>query len=163
VIVVRGRASATSQIVSFRIRNQHVVDQRQPVPVGFEPPPVTDLRRSGQLIKTAGLNRVDQTVERALEVLRAASSWQRSVRSPSDASPSCMHLLYSNTYSIASRFLKRMKVDTGPDRSTHSPDKASPSHLPDLLGDYCEARLLLEDPEIVRGDRVTHLHYRVRK
>jgi dihydrofolate reductase len=31
------------------------------------------------------------------------------------------------------------------------------------FGDYGEALLLLEDPEIVQGDRVTHLDYRVRK
>ncbi len=31
------------------------------------------------------------------------------------------------------------------------------------FGAYGEALWLLEDPEIVQGDRVTHLHYRVRK
>jgi dihydrofolate reductase len=31
------------------------------------------------------------------------------------------------------------------------------------FGNYDESRLLLEDPDVVQGDRVTHLHYRVRK
>jgi dihydrofolate reductase len=31
------------------------------------------------------------------------------------------------------------------------------------FGDYSESPLLLDDPEIVRGDRVTHLSYQVRK
>jgi dihydrofolate reductase len=31
------------------------------------------------------------------------------------------------------------------------------------FGDYDEFALLFEDPEIVQGDRVTHLYYRVRK
>jgi dihydrofolate reductase len=31
------------------------------------------------------------------------------------------------------------------------------------FGDYGEPPLLLDDPEIVQGDRVTHLHYRLRK
>jgi 1-acyl-sn-glycerol-3-phosphate acyltransferase len=32
-----------------------------------------------------------------------------------------------------------------------------------FFGDYDQSALLLDDPEIVPGDRVTHLHYRVRK
>jgi dihydrofolate reductase len=31
------------------------------------------------------------------------------------------------------------------------------------FGDYAGAPLLLDDPEIVQGDRVTHLRYRVRQ
>ena len=31
------------------------------------------------------------------------------------------------------------------------------------FGNYDASTLLLEDPEIVQGDRVTHLHYRIRK
>ena len=31
-----------------------------------------------------------------------------------------------------------------------------------FFGDYAGAQVLLDDPEIVAGDRVTHLHYRVR-
>ena len=31
------------------------------------------------------------------------------------------------------------------------------------FGNYDESTLLLEDPEIVQGGRVTHLHYRIRK
>ena len=62
-----GEAILTSQIMSFRIRNQTVVDQRQPVPERFEPPPKADLPRSAELIKTAGFNRVDQTIERSVE------------------------------------------------------------------------------------------------
>jgi dihydrofolate reductase len=31
------------------------------------------------------------------------------------------------------------------------------------FGDYADALLLLEEPGIVQGNRVTHLHYRVRK
>jgi dihydrofolate reductase len=31
------------------------------------------------------------------------------------------------------------------------------------FGNYDESTLLLEDPEIVQGDRVTHLHYRIRR
>ena len=31
------------------------------------------------------------------------------------------------------------------------------------FGDYAGSPLLLENPEIVQGDRVTHLHYRVRR
>lgn len=31
------------------------------------------------------------------------------------------------------------------------------------FGNYSESPLLLENPEIVQVDRVTHLHYRVRK
>jgi hypothetical protein len=31
------------------------------------------------------------------------------------------------------------------------------------FGNYTDSPLLLEDPEMVQGDRVTHLHYRVRK
>jgi len=31
------------------------------------------------------------------------------------------------------------------------------------FGDYAESPLPLDDPEIVQGDRVTHLQYRVRK
>jgi dihydrofolate reductase len=31
------------------------------------------------------------------------------------------------------------------------------------FGNYDESTVLLEDPEIVQGDRVTHLHYRIRK
>jgi dihydrofolate reductase len=31
-----------------------------------------------------------------------------------------------------------------------------------FFGDYRGSPLLLEDPDIVQGDRVTHLHYRVR-
>lgn len=31
------------------------------------------------------------------------------------------------------------------------------------FGNYDESTMLLEDPEIVQGDRVTHLHYRIRK
>jgi hypothetical protein len=31
------------------------------------------------------------------------------------------------------------------------------------FGDYDSSPLLLDDPEIVQGDRVTHLRYRVRK
>ena len=31
------------------------------------------------------------------------------------------------------------------------------------FGNYDESTLLLEDPEIVQGDRVTHLQYRIRK
>ena len=31
------------------------------------------------------------------------------------------------------------------------------------FGNYDESTLLLEDPEIVQGERVTHLHYRIRK
>jgi dihydrofolate reductase len=31
------------------------------------------------------------------------------------------------------------------------------------FGNYDESTLLLEDPEIVQGDRVTHLHYRIQK
>ena len=32
-----------------------------------------------------------------------------------------------------------------------------------FFGDYSGSPLLLEDPDIVQGDRVTHLHFRVRK
>ncbi|HEX6757711.1 MAG TPA: dihydrofolate reductase family protein [Propionibacteriaceae bacterium] len=32
-----------------------------------------------------------------------------------------------------------------------------------FFGDYCQSPLLLDDPEIVQGDRVTHLRYQVRK
>ncbi len=32
-----------------------------------------------------------------------------------------------------------------------------------FFGDYTGSQVLLEDPEIVAGDRVTHLHYRVRR
>lgn len=31
-----------------------------------------------------------------------------------------------------------------------------------FFGDYAGSPLLLDDPEVVQGDRVTHLHYRVR-
>ena len=31
------------------------------------------------------------------------------------------------------------------------------------FGDYAGAPLLLEDPRVVQGDRVTHLHYRLRR
>ena len=31
------------------------------------------------------------------------------------------------------------------------------------VGDYAGSPLLLENPEVVQGDRVTHLHYRLRK
>jgi dihydrofolate reductase len=31
------------------------------------------------------------------------------------------------------------------------------------FGDYAGSPLLLDDPQIVQGDRVTHLHYRLRK
>ncbi len=31
------------------------------------------------------------------------------------------------------------------------------------LGDYAGSPLLLENPQVVQGDRVTHLHYRLRK
>jgi hypothetical protein len=31
------------------------------------------------------------------------------------------------------------------------------------FGNYDQSTLLLEDPEIVQGDRVTHLQYRIRK
>ena len=31
-----------------------------------------------------------------------------------------------------------------------------------FFGDYAGSPLLLENPEVVRGDRVTHLHYRLR-
>lgn len=31
------------------------------------------------------------------------------------------------------------------------------------FGDYCQSPLLLDDPEIVQGDRETHLRYQVRK
>jgi RibD C-terminal domain len=31
------------------------------------------------------------------------------------------------------------------------------------FGDYAGSPLLLENPEVVQGDRVTHLHYRVRR
>jgi dihydrofolate reductase len=31
------------------------------------------------------------------------------------------------------------------------------------FGDYAGSPLLLEDPQIVQGDRVTHLHYRLRR
>jgi len=31
-----------------------------------------------------------------------------------------------------------------------------------FFGDYAGATLLLDDPEVVQGDRVTHLHYRLR-
>jgi dihydrofolate reductase len=31
------------------------------------------------------------------------------------------------------------------------------------FGNYDESTLLLEDPEIVQGGRVTHLHHRIRK
>jgi len=30
------------------------------------------------------------------------------------------------------------------------------------FGDYAGSPLLLDDPQIVQGDRVTHLHYRLR-
>lgn len=32
-----------------------------------------------------------------------------------------------------------------------------------FFGDYAGSPLLLDDPQIVEGDRVTHLHYSVRK
>lgn len=32
-----------------------------------------------------------------------------------------------------------------------------------FFGDYAASPLLLDDPQIVQGDRVTHLHYQVRK
>jgi dihydrofolate reductase len=32
-----------------------------------------------------------------------------------------------------------------------------------FFGDFAEPQLLLENPAVVEGDRVTHLHYRVRK
>ncbi len=32
-----------------------------------------------------------------------------------------------------------------------------------FFGDYAGGQVLLEDPEVVQGDRVTHLHYRVRR
>jgi hypothetical protein len=32
-----------------------------------------------------------------------------------------------------------------------------------LDGDYAGSPFLLDDPQIVQGDRVTHLHYRVRR
>ncbi len=31
-----------------------------------------------------------------------------------------------------------------------------------FFGDYAGSPVLLDDPQIVAGDRVTHLHYRVR-
>jgi dihydrofolate reductase len=31
------------------------------------------------------------------------------------------------------------------------------------FGDYAGSPFLLDDPQIVQGDRVTHLHYRLRK
>ena len=31
------------------------------------------------------------------------------------------------------------------------------------FGNYDESTSLLEDPEVVQGERVTHLHYRIRK
>jgi hypothetical protein len=32
-----------------------------------------------------------------------------------------------------------------------------------FFGDYAGSPLSLDDPQIVQGDRVTHLHYSVRK
>jgi dihydrofolate reductase len=32
-----------------------------------------------------------------------------------------------------------------------------------FFGEYAGAQVLLDDPSVVRGDRVTHLHYRVRR
>ena len=32
-----------------------------------------------------------------------------------------------------------------------------------FFGDYDGAPVLLDNPQVVRGDRVTHLHYRVRQ
>jgi hypothetical protein len=31
-----------------------------------------------------------------------------------------------------------------------------------FFGDYAGDQILLEDPKVIEGDRVTHLHYRVR-
>jgi len=32
-----------------------------------------------------------------------------------------------------------------------------------FFGDYAGSPALLDNPQVVQGDRVTHLHYRVRK
>ena len=32
-----------------------------------------------------------------------------------------------------------------------------------FFGDYTEPHLLLGNPRVIEGDRVTHLHYRVQK
>ncbi len=32
-----------------------------------------------------------------------------------------------------------------------------------FFGDYAGSPVLLDNPQVVQGDRVTHLHYRVRK
>ena len=55
--------------MSFRIRNQTVVDQRQPVPERLEPPPKADLPRSAELIKTAGFHRVEKFGEVVVELV----------------------------------------------------------------------------------------------
>jgi len=62
-----GEAVLTGQIAGLRLGDQLVVDERQPVPEGFEPLPKADLLRRTELIKTASLNSVDQTIERIVE------------------------------------------------------------------------------------------------
>jgi len=32
-----------------------------------------------------------------------------------------------------------------------------------FFGDYAASPVLLDNPQVVQGDRVTHLHYRVRQ
>jgi hypothetical protein len=32
-----------------------------------------------------------------------------------------------------------------------------------FFGDYAGPQVLLDDPQVVQGDRVTHLHYQVRR
>ena len=92
--------------MSFRISDQPVLDHRQPVPERLEPPQKADPPRSAELRKTAGFRRVEKFGEVVVELVRATSSWERSVRSPADASPSCMLPFYSNECSIASRVLR---------------------------------------------------------
>ena len=64
--------------MSLRIRDQAVLDHRQPVPERLEPPPKADLPRSAELLKTTGFKRVEQTIDRCVEDIQciiALGAW----------------------------------------------------------------------------------------
>jgi hypothetical protein len=58
-----GAAVSLGQIVGFTVADQLMIDQRQPVPDGFDALPHSQLFGRRQLIKSAGFHRGDQISE----------------------------------------------------------------------------------------------------
>ena len=119
---------SSGQVGGFGVGDQTVIDQRQPVPEGFEPLPHRDLLVAVELIKTAGFDGVDQLGEAVVEGVEGRIQPTARSRVVAVGSPSSMPLLYSKMCSMTSCFPNKIRENR--DQNRHLTAQANPSPNP---------------------------------